>query len=115
MPARHPEIALRIVVGARQRDILAQSLVEVSKGLSLLRGSLRAELGLAAACAIASLAQCRVLIQPLVVHGSVATAIGVAFGLYPAQRAARLGPIVALRSSDSRKNRCSSAAAGPHA
>jgi hypothetical protein len=87
--ARHPEIALRIVLGARPRDILAQSLVEVSKGLSLLRGSLRAELELAAACAIASLAQCRVLIQPLVVHGSVA--------------------------SDSRKHYCSSAAAGPHA
>ena len=95
---RTREIGLRIAVGARPRDILAQFLVEAI-ALALVGGLLGVAVGLGAAYVMATVANWRIVIQPEAVLASVAvsTVIGLAFGLYPAHRAARLDPIVALR------------------
>jgi putative ABC transport system permease protein len=95
---RTREIGLRLAVGARQRDILAQFLVEAVT-ITLLGGGLGAIVGIAAAAAIAALAQWPVVIDlgALLLAISFAGAVGVFFGFYPARKAARLDPIVALR------------------
>jgi putative ABC transport system permease protein len=95
---RTREIGLRRAVGARQRDVLAQFLVEAVT-LALLGGALGAIVGVAAAAAIATLVQWNVIIDlsALLLAISVAGAVGVFFGYYPARKAARLDPIVALR------------------
>ena len=95
---RTREIGLRIAVGARGRDILAQFLVEAVT-LSLLGGVVGAGVGLGAAYTVAYVARWRILVQPEAVLVAVgfAALIGVGFGLYPARRAARLDPIDALR------------------
>jgi putative ABC transport system permease protein len=95
---RTREIGLRLAVGARQRDVLAQFLVEALT-LALLGGGLGAIAGIAAAAAIAALAHWSVIIDlsaPLLAI-SFAGAVGVFFGFYPARKAARLDPILALR------------------
>ena len=95
---RTREIGLRRAVGARQRDVLAQFLVEAVT-LALLGGALGAIVGVAAAAAIATLVQWNVIIDlgALLLAISVAGTVGVFFGYYPARKAARLDPIVALR------------------
>ena len=95
---RTREIGLRLAVGARQRDVLAQFLVEAAT-LALLGGGLGAIVGIGAAAAIAALVQWHVIIDlgGLLLAISVAGTIGVFFGYYPARKAARLNPIVALR------------------
>jgi putative ABC transport system permease protein len=95
---RTREIGLRRAVGARQRDVLAQFLVEAAT-LALFGGVLGAILGIAAAAAIATLLQWHVIIDlgALLLAISVAGTVGVFFGYYPAAKAARLDPIVALR------------------
>ena len=95
---RTREIGLRLAVGARQRDVLAQFLVEAMT-LALLGGALGAIVGIPAAAAIAALVQWHVIIDlgALLLAISVAGTVGVFFGYYPARKAARLDPIVALR------------------
>jgi putative ABC transport system permease protein len=93
------EIGLRLAVGARRRDILAQFLVEAVT-LALLGGILGAAIGIAAAIAVGSIAQWPVIIDLSAVLLAVgfAAAVGVFFGYYPARKAARLQPIEALRT-----------------
>jgi putative ABC transport system permease protein len=95
---RTREIGLRMAVGASRRDIRTQFLIEASL-LALIGGLTGALLGAAASLAIAWEAGWPILISPqsILMACGFAGLIGASFGLYPAQRAARLDPIVALR------------------
>ncbi len=95
---RTREIGLRMAVGARRRDILAQFLVEAVT-FSLIGGLIGTGLGVAGSYGIAYLAEWRTLIQPdaIVVAFGFAGAVGIFFGFYPARKASRLDPIEALR------------------
>jgi putative ABC transport system permease protein len=95
---RTREIGLRMAVGARGRDILAQFLVEAVT-LSAAGGLIGAALGIAASGAIARLAQWNADVAPESVALAVAfsAAVGVFFGFYPARKASGLDPIEALR------------------
>ncbi len=95
---RTREIGLRMAVGARGRDILAQFLVEAIT-LSAIGGVIGIALGLGGSEALSYYFQWRTLVAPeaiLIAFGFAAT-IGVFFGFYPARKAARLDPIEALR------------------
>jgi putative ABC transport system permease protein len=95
---RTREIGLRMALGARPVDILAQFLAEASM-LSAFGGVLGVLLGVVSADYLAQQFGWSLLISPAVVGLAVgfSALVGVAFGLYPALRASRLDPITALR------------------
>jgi putative ABC transport system permease protein len=96
---RTREIGIRKSLGATRRDILRQFLAE-SVTLSIVGGLL----GLAAGGALAGLVgaftplPARVTLWSVGVALGLGLSVGVLFGVYPATRAARLDPIVALRA-----------------
>lgn len=95
---RTREIGVRKAIGARNRDILLQFLLESSL-LSGLGGILGIVLGVGAAILIDTFTTFPTVLEPfsIILAFSFAVGIGVFFGFYPANRAAQLDPIVALR------------------
>ena len=95
---RTREIGLRLAVGAWQRDIMMQFLVE-AMSLCMLGGLIGLALGLFGTMLVAFFAQWPVLVnaQIIALALAAAAATGIFFGFYPARRAAALKPIEALR------------------
>ncbi len=95
---RTREIGVRMAVGARQRDILLQFLVE-SLTLAVAGGAVGVALGLGGAIWLSSAFGWPILVRPYVIVIAVlfSAVVGVGFGLYPARKASRLDPIQALR------------------
>jgi putative ABC transport system permease protein len=95
---RTREIGIRRALGARQKDILAQFLLEALV-LSGAGGLLGVFLGIAAALAIGVFSDLPILIMSWSVGLAFMFSglVGVIFGLYPAQKAASLRPVDALR------------------
>jgi putative ABC transport system permease protein len=95
---RTREIGTRLAIGAMERDVMIQFLVE-AMALSSLGGLVGLALALAA-----SLGLIRVLEVPFVFNVGInllafafSAAVGIVFGFFPAKKAARLDPIEALR------------------
>jgi putative ABC transport system permease protein len=96
---RTREIGLRKAVGARQRDVLSQFLLEAVL-LTTLGGLVGIALGIGGSLLMASLTPLPAVIEwwsPLLAFG-VSAAVGIFFGVVPARRAGRLDPVEALRS-----------------
>jgi putative ABC transport system permease protein len=95
---RTREIGVRVAVGARPRDILAQFLIEALV-LALLGGLIGAAAGVGVARFLATQFQWPLLIRPDVIFIALgfSALVGVGFGLYPARKASQLDPIDALR------------------
>jgi putative ABC transport system permease protein len=95
---RTKEIGLRMAIGATPGVILQQFLVEAVT-LSLTGGMIGIVLGVTSAYVLSHRFGWTMVFQPgiMVLSAGVSALVGVFFGLYPAQRAARLDPIEALR------------------
>lgn len=96
---RTREIGVRMAVGARPSDIRRQFLVEAIL-LSLLGGIVGALIGIGVSALAGSLAGWPILLEPSAVLLALAFAgvVGIVFGYLPANRAAGLDPIMALRT-----------------
>lgn len=96
---RTREIGLRKALGARQRDILLQFLIEAVL-LCVVGGVIGIALGVGAALLVSAVSPLPVLISwwsPALAF-AVSAAVGIFFGVAPARRAGRLDPVVALRT-----------------
>ena len=95
---RTREIGLRMSIGAKGIDILAQFLIE-SILISVTGGLLGVVLGVGAALIVNVVAHFPIYIQPwsVMLSFAVCTVTGVFFGWYPAKKAAQLDPIEAIR------------------
>ena len=95
---RTREIGLRLAIGALEREVLLQFLIEAVV-LAALGGLIGIGIAAVASVALAQVMQVPFVFNPMVNMLSFvfSAAIGVVFGYFPARRAARLDPIEALR------------------
>ena len=96
---RTKEIGIRMAVGARRRDILYQFLIE-SSVISALGGIIGIVLGFLTARLVSSATSMPSSVDPVSIALAIVMSwsIGLFFGIYPANRAAKLDPVEALRS-----------------
>jgi putative ABC transport system permease protein len=95
---RTREIGIRRALGARRSDITTQFLIE-STMLSATGGIMGVALGLAIPAVVSAATSLNTIVtlwSPLVAF-TISALVGIAFGLYPARRAAALDPVEALR------------------
>jgi putative ABC transport system permease protein len=94
---RTREIGIRMAVGAREHNILMEFLIEAVL-LALLGGAMGALVALGIITAVARLSEWPMHLEPRALAVALVTSsvIGIAFGIFPARRAARLDPILAL-------------------
>ncbi len=96
---RTREIGVRKALGARQRDVLLQFLIE-SATMSLVGGAIGVMCGVLVAKLITVVIgfPTNVQLWSVLLGLFVALATGIFFGVYPASKAAKLDPVVALRA-----------------
>jgi putative ABC transport system permease protein len=97
---RTPEIGLRKAIGASPRDILLQFTIEATI-LAVAGGIVGVALGATCIMLVSSVTSFKagISLTSVVIATGVSGALGLFFGIVPAQRAAKLDPIVALRSA----------------
>lgn len=95
---RTREIGLLKAIGAKRRDILMQFLVEAVV-LTVVGGIIGILLGIIAGFVASQViaVSFTLPLMPIIAAGIVSIFVGLIFGMYPAQRAAKMGPIEALR------------------
>jgi putative ABC transport system permease protein len=95
---RTREIGIRMAIGARERDILLQFLLEAIV-ISIIGCLIGLFIGIGGAILVNKLTAAAVVIsgQSVFLAFSVAASVGIFFGFYPARKAARMNPIEALR------------------
>jgi putative ABC transport system permease protein len=95
---RTREIGLRLAIGALEREVLLQFLIEAVV-LAALGGLIGIVLATGASLALAAVMDVPYLFNPAVnlLSFLFSAGIGVLFGYFPARRAARMDPIDALR------------------
>jgi putative ABC transport system permease protein len=97
---RTPEIGLRKAIGASPRDILLQFTIEATI-LAVAGGIVGVTVGAGCIVLVSSVTSFKagISVTSVVIATGVSGALGLFFGIVPAQRAAKLDPIVALRSA----------------
>ena len=95
---RTREIGIRKAIGAKRKDILLQFLIEALV-VSCAGGVIGILLGIGGSKAIGSVVsmQTNVSLNVMILAFSFSVIIGIVFGIYPANKAAKLSPIEALR------------------
>ena len=96
---RTQEIGLRKAIGAKEGDILWQFLIEATI-LSVAGGAIGTVIGVTGIVVVGIFSPLTAVISPIaiLIAVGVSGAIGLSFGVFPAKAAAKLDPIVALRS-----------------